>query len=87
MIYVVLKVPIFSKLNQYCILFTGARMVFIGRPVLWGLAYGEQHGVEIVLDMLTRELINTAEMLRAPDVSSITKDYVKRRDELCQQDD
>ena len=34
----------------------GARAVFIGRPVLWGLAYKGQEGVERVLKILREEL-------------------------------
>ena len=33
----------------------GARAVFIGRPVLWGLAYGGEGGVERVLEILRDE--------------------------------
>jgi isopentenyl diphosphate isomerase/L-lactate dehydrogenase-like FMN-dependent dehydrogenase len=34
----------------------GARAVQIGRPYLFGLAHGGQRGVELVLDILAREL-------------------------------
>jgi isopentenyl diphosphate isomerase/L-lactate dehydrogenase-like FMN-dependent dehydrogenase len=34
----------------------GARAVFIGRPYLYGLAAGGQHGVERVLELLRSEL-------------------------------
>ena len=34
----------------------GARAVFIGRPVMWGLAYAGAEGVEQVLHMLRDEL-------------------------------
>ena len=34
----------------------GARAVFIGRPVLWGLAYRGEEGVEKVLKILKEEL-------------------------------
>ena len=40
----------------------GARAVFIGRPVLWGLAYNGQEGGERVLQILRDEL-KTAMML------------------------
>jgi (S)-2-hydroxy-acid oxidase len=40
----------------------GARAVFIGRPVLWGLAYNGQEGVESVLQIL-RDEFKTAMML------------------------
>ena len=33
----------------------GARAVFIGRPVLWGLAYNGQKGVERVLELIRDE--------------------------------
>ncbi len=33
----------------------GAKAVFIGRPVLWGLAYDGQAGVERVLELLRDE--------------------------------
>ena len=35
----------------------GAKAVFVGRPVLWGLAYNGREGVEQVLRMLRDELI------------------------------
>ena len=34
----------------------GAKMVCIGRPVLWGLALDGQKGVELTLDILRKEL-------------------------------
>ena len=40
----------------------GARAVFIGRPVLWGLACNGQEGVEKVLEVL-RDEFRTAMML------------------------
>ena len=40
----------------------GARAVFIGRPILWGLTYNGQEGVERVLEILRDEL-KTAMML------------------------
>ena len=40
----------------------GARAVFIGRPVLWGLACSGEEGVEIVLEIL-RDEFRSAMML------------------------
>ena len=40
----------------------GARAVFIGRPVIWGLACNGQQGVEAVLEML-RDEFKTAMVL------------------------
>ena len=33
----------------------GAKAVFVGRPVLWGLAYKGQEGVEEILTILKSE--------------------------------
>ena len=33
----------------------GARAVFIGRPILWGLTYNGEEGVERVLEILREE--------------------------------
>lgn len=33
----------------------GASFVWVGRPVLWGLAYDGQHGVELMLEILREE--------------------------------
>ncbi len=40
----------------------GARAVFIGRPILWGLAYDGQAGVEKVLELLKDELQRTMKL-------------------------
>lgn len=37
----------------------GAKMVFMGRPALWGLAYDGQNGVRNILELLRNELDNT----------------------------
>jgi (S)-2-hydroxy-acid oxidase len=36
----------------------GAKFVLIGRPVLYGLAYGGARGIKKVLEILKKELIN-----------------------------
>lgn len=41
----------------------GAKAVFIGRPVLWGLACGGESGVEKVLEILRDEFILTMKLL------------------------
>ena len=40
----------------------GARAVFIGRPVLWGLAYSGQEGVERVLELIRDEFQMTMKL-------------------------
>ena len=44
------------KLNRYFFIFLGARGVFIGRPVLYGLSYDGEHGVKEILNHMTDEL-------------------------------
>lgn len=54
----------------------GARAVFIGRPVMWGLATGGETGVGRVLDTLTAELVTAMDLLGAPTVADLTPDLV-----------
>jgi 4-hydroxymandelate oxidase len=49
----------------------GARAVFIGRPVLWGLAAGGETGVRRALAMLRGELENAMHNCGAPDATSV----------------
>ncbi len=50
---------------------TGARVVFAGRPVLWGLAVDGESGVRAVLDLYLRELDLVMATCGCPDVASI----------------
>lgn len=54
----------------------GARMVFFGRPALWGLAVNGQQGVEHVLDILRKELDLTMALAGCRGIADITKQYV-----------
>lgn len=56
----------------------GARAVFIGRPVLWGLASGAETGVRYVLEMLRQELDLAMALSGCPTLSSITRDLIRR---------
>jgi 4-hydroxymandelate oxidase len=56
----------------------GARAVFIGRPVLWGLACGGQGGVRYVLEMLRQEFDLAMALSGRPTLSSITRDLIRR---------
>ena len=56
----------------------GARAVFIGRPVLWGLASGAEAGVRYVLEMLRQELDLAMALSGSPRLSSITRDLIRR---------
>ena len=54
----------------------GARAVFLGRPVLWGLATGGADGVTEVLTGLSAELASTMALCGLPDVGSVPRDAV-----------
>ncbi|MDB4960738.1 MAG: FMN-dependent alpha-hydroxy acid dehydrogenase [Myxococcales bacterium] len=54
----------------------GARAVFVGRPVLWGLAAGGREGVAGLLAMLRRELDLAMALCGCPDVASVTRDLI-----------
>jgi len=55
----------------------GARAVFVGRPVLWGLAAGGRPGVAAALELLRRELDLAFALCGCPDVASVTRDLVE----------
>lgn len=50
----------------------GAKAVFIGRPVIWGLAVAGEQGVMDVLSILRRELLLAMQLCGCPDVKSIS---------------
>ncbi|MFZ0711341.1 MAG: alpha-hydroxy acid oxidase, partial [Terrimicrobiaceae bacterium] len=56
----------------------GARAVFVGRPVLWGLASGAEAGVRYVLEMLRQEFDLAMALSGCPTLSSITRDLIRR---------
>jgi 4-hydroxymandelate oxidase len=55
----------------------GARAVFIGRPILWGLSIGGEAGVTAVLSMLRRELELAMALCGAPTIAALTRDLVE----------
>ena len=60
----------------------GARAVFIGRPVLWGLSYAGEEGVEQVLRILQTELELCMALCGCPNVTSIERSRVTTRQAL-----
>ena len=54
----------------------GARMVFIGRPALWGLAYNGKDGVVQTLDILRKEFDSAMALSGNTNVSTIGKDLI-----------
>ncbi|KAM0723633.1 hypothetical protein Q7P37_000621 [Cladosporium fusiforme] len=51
----------------------GADLVLIGRPVLWGMSYDGQEGVELTVNILERELSRTMALAGTPNIDSIGK--------------
>ena len=56
----------------------GAKMVLIGRPVLWGLAVDGEAGAYSVLDLLRREIDITLALVGCPRAVDLSPDYVVR---------
>jgi 4-hydroxymandelate oxidase len=56
----------------------GARAVFVGRPVLWGLAARGERGVADVLSLLREELVRSMQLAGCPDLGAIAG-VVRRR--------
>lgn len=54
----------------------GADFVWIGRPVLWGLAYKGQAGVELCLKLLADEIKLCMALAGTVSVRDITKDFL-----------
>ncbi|KAL3445138.1 S-2-hydroxy-acid oxidase [Aspergillus insuetus] len=52
----------------------GAEFVLVGRPVLWGLAYQGNKGVEAAINILERELSRTMALAGVVKISEITKE-------------
>ena len=57
----------------------GAAAICVGRPYVWGLAAFGQEGVEVVLDILTRELQLAMRYAGSPAVPNITRAHVVER--------
>lgn len=54
----------------------GARAVFVGRPVLWGLAVGGEEGVAAVLGRLTEDLSRVMALAGTPSIAAIDRSMV-----------
>ena len=57
----------------------GARGVLVGRPILWGLATGGEHGVTAVLTELIDEFTRALMLCGAPSPADVTPDLLARR--------
>jgi (S)-2-hydroxy-acid oxidase len=64
--------------DVYKALALGAKMVFAGRPLLWGLAVGGEQGARKVLQIYRDELDLTMALTGTPNVQAITRDCVAK---------
>lgn len=56
----------------------GANFVLVGRPVLWGLGYKGQEGVETVMHILERELSRTMGLAGSASIKEINSSFLRR---------
>ncbi|XP_050498007.1 2-Hydroxyacid oxidase 1-like isoform X1 [Diabrotica virgifera virgifera] len=54
----------------------GAKMVFVGRPIIWGLNHDGEKGGKKILGILKRELDNVMALTGCTSISEINKDVV-----------
>ncbi|XP_027722522.1 hydroxyacid oxidase 2 isoform X1 [Vombatus ursinus] len=55
----------------------GARCVFLGRPILWGLTYKGEEGVRQVLNLLKKEFYRSMVFTGCRSISEISQDLVQ----------
>lgn len=54
----------------------GAKLVFVGRPILWGLAVNGQTGAESILELYRNELENTMALAGATKINEINTSFL-----------
>jgi 4-hydroxymandelate oxidase len=59
----------------------GAKCVFVGRPILWGLAVGGQEGVARALEILKDEVRTVLQLMGCRTPQHLSRDYVIRDDD------
>lgn len=67
-----------SGLDVFRAMALGARAVFVGRPVHWGLAYGGERGVRLMLSILKAEFDKIMAYSGCSTVDQVTEDLVIR---------
>lgn len=68
-----------SRTRALVALGLGARAVFVGRPVLWGLAVSGEDGVGRVLASLNEELTRALQLAGCADATAAREGLVRRR--------
>ncbi|XP_074115593.1 hydroxyacid oxidase [Cotesia typhae] len=54
----------------------GAKMVFFGRPIIWGLTHGGEEGVLAVLKLMKQEIMHTLALAGCRSVDEVTSDMI-----------
>lgn len=57
----------------------GARAVFIGRPVLWGLSFDGERGASSVLALLNEELLRAMQLDGCANADAVRDGVIRRR--------
>jgi isopentenyl diphosphate isomerase/L-lactate dehydrogenase-like FMN-dependent dehydrogenase len=65
-----------SGLDAFRALALGARAVFIGRPVHWGLAYDGEAGVSLALEIIRGELDRLLAFSGSPTIHGLSRHHV-----------
>lgn len=61
----------------------GAKLVFIGRPAIWGLSVDGQRGVENVIEILRKELDVAMTLMGCTNINEITREMVAHESTYC----
>lgn len=61
----------------------GAKLVFIGRPPIWGLSVEGQKGVENIIEILRKELDIAMTLMGCTKINEITRDMVAHESSYC----
>ncbi|XP_077491623.1 uncharacterized protein LOC144102184 [Amblyomma americanum] len=62
----------------------GARAVFVGRPIVWGLAYDGKEGVDRILEILRSEFQRTLQLLGCRNSSNLNSGFVTHQSRYAQ---
>ncbi|XP_029850335.2 hydroxyacid oxidase 1-like [Ixodes scapularis] len=62
----------------------GAKAVFVGRPVLWALAYNGEEGVREMLEILRQELDRTLALIGCASIDQLRPEMVVHQDDFSQ---
>lgn len=60
----------------------GARLVFVGRPIIYGLAVDGQNGVESIFNIIKQELDISMALCGVTDIKSIDSHYIEHESNL-----